>query len=422
MKNKLKSALKTLKNFNDRERGSAFPIVLVMLLITGLMIPPLLSLISTSLTAGKVYEDNSKELYAADAGVMDAAQFLQTLEVPGKGIIDPMYLDDPDCFGPGGTGIYTDSIAEKINGLNVSYEIEYDGGGFVITSFAKDDNGDTQTTVETRVNYQPALPPIVVAAGALDGTLRLGASAVVGEGNEEDESDDSGWVNTYSDGNTQVIGGGIIWGDCFYTPESALYGPNSLDLYGGSILHGNALKSGKMKLQDDALPDKPTDEWDGAYPATIQNQTRDLGPIYIDGDLHIGAKADVTLTGVVWVKGRVIIDSTAYVHSAEGAELEYIISEECALRPAAMLLRDYYADYTPVVEDFAIAVSGQARVDAILYSKKGAVYVAGTSALDGSAIGLDAVILGTCDLTNPLPFERVEIPYRPMVTNYWKII
>ncbi len=53
------------------EKGQALPIVLVVLVIGGLMIAPALNLVSTSLNAGKVVEENVEGAYAAEAGVED---------------------------------------------------------------------------------------------------------------------------------------------------------------------------------------------------------------------------------------------------------------------------------------------------------------------------------------------------------------
>ena len=100
MRNRLKYALRT---FNNGEKGVVLIIVLILLLLTGIMIPPLMGLIGTSLVTGKMYENSSYELYAADAGVMDATWFLQGLKQPGKGYINPEYITE--YFGEDGTYI-----------------------------------------------------------------------------------------------------------------------------------------------------------------------------------------------------------------------------------------------------------------------------------------------------------------------------
>ena len=54
------------------EKGGAMELVLTLLTVGGLIMAPLLGLMSTGLLAGQVYEMKTDELYAADAGVEDA--------------------------------------------------------------------------------------------------------------------------------------------------------------------------------------------------------------------------------------------------------------------------------------------------------------------------------------------------------------
>jgi len=54
------------------ESGKILIMVLVLLVVGGLVLAPLLGLMSTGLMAGQVYEKKASELYAADAGVEDA--------------------------------------------------------------------------------------------------------------------------------------------------------------------------------------------------------------------------------------------------------------------------------------------------------------------------------------------------------------
>ena len=62
----------TAKNVIREESGKILILVLVLLVVGGLLLGPLLGLMSTGLVAGQVYEKKAAELYAADAGVEDA--------------------------------------------------------------------------------------------------------------------------------------------------------------------------------------------------------------------------------------------------------------------------------------------------------------------------------------------------------------
>ena len=54
------------------EQGQALVIVLALLMIGSLTLPPVLSHISTTLKTGRVYDNKTDELYAADSGIEDA--------------------------------------------------------------------------------------------------------------------------------------------------------------------------------------------------------------------------------------------------------------------------------------------------------------------------------------------------------------
>jgi len=59
------------------ERGNVLILVLILLVVGGLILTPLLGLMSTGLLAGRVYERKMDDYYAADAGVEDAIWRIQ---------------------------------------------------------------------------------------------------------------------------------------------------------------------------------------------------------------------------------------------------------------------------------------------------------------------------------------------------------
>jgi hypothetical protein len=59
------------------ERGKVLTLVLILLLVGGLVLAPLLGLMSTGLVSGQVYEEKMDLYYAADAGVEDAIWSIQ---------------------------------------------------------------------------------------------------------------------------------------------------------------------------------------------------------------------------------------------------------------------------------------------------------------------------------------------------------
>lgn len=97
-----------MKLLSKRESGQAFILVLVLLLIGGLMLPPLLALVNTGLKSSQLYEQKTDELFAADTGVEDALW---------KIINDPS-LDALACGDP-----YPYPLPEQVNGLLVNVEV-----------------------------------------------------------------------------------------------------------------------------------------------------------------------------------------------------------------------------------------------------------------------------------------------------------
>jgi len=66
-----------LKRLIRNEKGNVFILVLILLVVGGLILAPLLGLMSTGLLVGKVYENKMYDYYAADAGVEDAIWRIQ---------------------------------------------------------------------------------------------------------------------------------------------------------------------------------------------------------------------------------------------------------------------------------------------------------------------------------------------------------
>ena len=74
------------------EKGGVMELVLTLLTVGGLIMAPLLGLMSTGLLAGQVYEQKTDELYAADAGVEDAVWKIQSQVAEVMGLT-PCYPD-----------------------------------------------------------------------------------------------------------------------------------------------------------------------------------------------------------------------------------------------------------------------------------------------------------------------------------------
>jgi hypothetical protein len=108
----------TVKQVMRSEKGNMLISVLVLLVVGGLVLTPLLGLMSTGLVSGQVYEGKTDELYAADAGVEDAVWKIQHQvdELPRPAC----EAEDPEPW------VYniTDDT-NKINDNNVEVSIAY---------------------------------------------------------------------------------------------------------------------------------------------------------------------------------------------------------------------------------------------------------------------------------------------------------
>ncbi len=75
--------MKTVFNGLGRnEKGQALPLVLCFLVLGGLTIVTLLTLISTGLKTGQLYEERTKLHYAADAGLEEVLWKMHNEQVP----------------------------------------------------------------------------------------------------------------------------------------------------------------------------------------------------------------------------------------------------------------------------------------------------------------------------------------------------
>ena len=61
--------MKLLRKILHGEGGQALPMALILLLFGGFLVVPTLHLITTTLNANRMVDENTLELYAADAGV-----------------------------------------------------------------------------------------------------------------------------------------------------------------------------------------------------------------------------------------------------------------------------------------------------------------------------------------------------------------
>jgi len=141
----MKTMMSGLRTRVRDERGKVLILALIFLVLGALLLTPLLGLMSTGLTAGRVHENRAHSLYAADAGVEDAVNWLlegKPEEWPWTG----------DAEGP-----WERSHGLEVNNHDVNITVAVHGAPeenkYMITSDSL--NGESGTRVIAIVRVQP---------------------------------------------------------------------------------------------------------------------------------------------------------------------------------------------------------------------------------------------------------------------------
>ena len=246
------------------ERGSVLVLVLVLLVVGGLILAPLLGLMSTGLMAGQVYEKKTDELYAADGGVEDAIWKIQN---PAEAGLQYTCGDPPWSY---------DYEISDINGKHVQVHIDYLGEGtHRITSTATtDDGGNTMIEAYLAVSY-------VDFSALLDNAIISYDTITIQPGTGVDGDV---WLPDEEDLDNK----GDIDGDVKDSGDVQIAWPTSDQLsgyYWEDVKHLDPYPDGSIDIK-----------YNGA-----------IGPLYREGDLTIkntGNSATLTLEGIIYVTGN----------------------------------------------------------------------------------------------------------------------
>jgi len=149
----------TMKEAIRNERGHALTLVLVLLVVGGLILTPLLGLMSTGLVSGQVYEKKTDELYAADAGVEDAIWKIQT---------NNLTFDANNCSEPWQLAVNNRTVdvivyREDLDPTPCGEDFRYQ----ILSTAVSDDGGGTaaigsSTTIDARIVPSPEYYPSIM--------------------------------------------------------------------------------------------------------------------------------------------------------------------------------------------------------------------------------------------------------------------
>lgn len=216
----------------NNQKGQVLPVALLALAAGILVIAPLLSQASSSLTGSRIYGQAITEQYSANAGAEYAIWHLQNGE-----------LEVPEF---------------TLNSKTVNVTIENEGGGiYQITSTATSDDGSS-TTIKAYVNNITIYFP---DGAELSHGEVIGGNAYV-EGNLELNADAQIGGNTYVDGdltlnsNAEITGYVIATGDVVLNDEAVIGGDvcvgGDLILNARAVIQGNAYVAGNVELHNRA--------------------------------------------------------------------------------------------------------------------------------------------------------------------------
>jgi len=242
--------------------------VLILLVIGGLMFPPLLGFMSTGLKTGQMHEEKAQEVYAADSGVELGMWKLQEGEMTLPATLPTYNLNNCDV-------VVTITSENATEAQQLAFDLSEGDSVYKIVSTAKFINSSSEdnTTIEAHVVGKSG-PPQVDDDGSYDGTGDIGNNAIV-----------------------NVTGNLTMAGNI---------GNNAVVYVGGTLTMAGNIRNNAVVYVGGTL--------------TMAGNIRNNAKVCVGGDLtvsgNIGNNAEVYVTGNVTVTGN--IGNTAKVYAGGG--------------------------------------------------------------------------------------------------------
>jgi hypothetical protein len=258
------------------EKGAALALALVLLVVGGLILTPLLGLMSTGLASGGVYEESMHLYYAADTGVEDAIW---------KIMYDPPEWETIDGSPDSYMYRYPEPLVVDNNSVDVTiYKYDWDWTcaenltyRILSTAATEGDSGGT-AAIHSSVSIDSYVDIEMLVRNLLDNAITSLIDVEIGSGS-----------TVY--GNVQY--GVDIKGDT--------QGINTTEEVYEKWPISSALSSLYLSQVDPGDP--------GPNSINLAGKTRPVGPSYIDGDLTVDNTAQAQ--GVLALNGTVYVDGNA---------------------------------------------------------------------------------------------------------------
>lgn len=262
-----------MKRLARDENGRALSLILLLLGCGGLILTPLLSLMSTGLTSGTIYERKMRELYAADAGVELGAW---TVLYEGRTSVDDFESNSCDVT------VYIqeipwDDISQDTKdafGL-----LEGDRVYFIEATATSAEGGSTVLECHFVITYTSPCE-------------EEGYEDYSGSGNIE------GGKVVVEKGDTvtgNILGGASVWNEGGFTCEGNIEGGSTVNIVGDAVFsgEGNVIEESRLFVFGDC---------------TINANIQTGAVIYVSGNLSLSG--DIQDEAIVYVGGNLDMDGS----------------------------------------------------------------------------------------------------------------
>jgi len=231
-----------MKTFNKGairdEKGQVLILALVLLVVGGLILTPLLGLMSTGLLAGQVYEKKMDELYAADAGVEDAIWRIKTnnLTFVNNYSSEPWHLTVNNRSVD--VVVYREDL-DPTCAKNFTYQI--------ISTAATDDGGGT-AAIGSGTQIEAYVTAVVKSSGILDHVITSPCGYNVSGGQsqinppEGEHGPEGNYVGAWP---TAEMLSELYWEDVGNVTQ---YGSDTIDLEGVNMTLGPLYRNGTLTI------------------------------------------------------------------------------------------------------------------------------------------------------------------------------
>ena len=299
----------TVKSGIRGEQGKVLIMVLILLVVGGLVLTPLLGLMSTGLISGQVYERKTAELYAADAGVEEAIWRIQTENIT--------FVDDEASLDSITVNDKAVKVEVKREGLGVTSCGSYDEYRYYILSEATGDGSTTTVNAVLSALYRASMDfsGLLDYAIASDGTIHVDGG---GPAEPEVRGDVYIWDREDFDGNEE----------CIKDPYS-LYDRHERDVtfptyeqlsayYWDDVKHLDPCDDDEINV-DGFTEENPcvlgTSLWapsSGKLTIKGDGSIEISGTVYVKGDLHFNGTPKISVIlreeAVLFVEGNITMD------------------------------------------------------------------------------------------------------------------